>query len=233
MRLVRRIVFSTASGDEDAEPKSWLWYERPRGGDGDGSKSAIQRIELDHHTNDVTDNAVLIARKLGLPESMQEAVRVAGRLHDLGKSRPIFQKVLGNFDPNVLLAKSGGKGGRIRERYRHEFGSLVDAEYRSTDHPDIAAFRALDADMRELVLHLIAAHHGRGRPHFPADADEAYDPNPPPGADPSTVASEVPRRFARLQRRYGRWGLAYLESLLRAADYAASASPSKGKEVSE
>jgi len=30
-----------------------------------------------------------------------------------------------------------------------------------------------------------------------------------------------------LQRRYGRWGLAYLESLLRAADYDASAKPSR------
>lgn len=31
------------------------------------------------------------------------------------------------------------------------------------------------------------------------------------------------RRYADLQRRYGRWGLAYLESLLRAAGWAASA----------
>ena len=44
--------------------------------------------------------------------------------------------------------------------------------------------------------------------------------------DVSAVAGKVPQRFARLQRKYGRWGLAYLESLLRAADYAASASPS-------
>jgi len=36
------------------------------------------------------------------------------------------------------------------------------------------------------------------------------------------LLAEIPRRFARLQRAHGRWGLAYLESLLRAADYAAS-----------
>jgi CRISPR-associated endonuclease/helicase Cas3 len=29
-----------------------------------------------------------------------------------------------------------------------------------------------------------------------------------------------------LQQKYGRWGLAYLESLLRAADWSASANPS-------
>lgn len=49
-----------------------------------------------------------------------------------------------------------------------------------------------------------------------------------PTADPlkSAVGAAVPRRFSRLQSRYDRWGLAYLESLLRAADYAASSNPS-------
>jgi CRISPR-associated endonuclease/helicase Cas3 len=77
--------------------------------------------------------------------------------------------------------------------------------------------------MKELVLHLVAAHHGRGRPHFPAD--EAFDPQAT-FAENFRLAAEVPQRFARLQRRYGRWGLAYLESLLRAADWDASANPS-------
>ena len=34
----------------------------------------------------------------------------------------------------------------------------------------------------------------------------------------ATLVREVPLRFDRLQRRYGRWGLAWLESILRAAD---------------
>ena len=77
--------------------------------------------------------------------------------------------------------------------------------------------------MKDLVLHLIAAHHGRGRPHF--TSDEAFDPDAQ-SAVADTLAIEIPRRFARLQRTYGRWGLAYLESLLRAADWTASANPS-------
>src|SRR5204862_108536 len=118
------------------------------------------------------------------------------------------------------LAKSGKKKQPfgLQEDYRHEFGSLLDAVNQKE-------FVELEdkPDLRDLVLHLIATHHGRGRPHFPSD--EAFDPEPN-GQDAAAIAAEVPQRFARLQHRYGRWGLAYLESLLRAADWAASANPS-------
>jgi CRISPR-associated endonuclease/helicase Cas3 len=57
--------------------------------------------------------------------------------------------------------------------------------------------------------------------------DEAFDPAPGRTQADAELACDVPRRFARLQRKYGRWGLAYLESLLRAADWAASAEPSE------
>jgi CRISPR-associated endonuclease/helicase Cas3 len=96
----------------------------------------------------------------------------------------------------------------------------------------------LGPGMRDLVLHLIAAHHGRARPHFPVDPtsdppiDETFDPESD-SRMAAAVAIETPRRFARLQRQYGRWGLAYLESLLRAADYAASAKPSEFVERQE
>ena len=142
---------------------------------------------------------------------------MAARFHDHGKRRGAFQKVLGNFkNAEPLLAKSGTKNrnNQLKEDYRHEFGSLVDLE----SEPD---FQNLTSDdMKELIRHLIAVHHGYGRPHFP----NPYDPD---HSNTEAIAREVPRRFARLQRKYGRWGLAYLESLLRAADWAASAKPSE------
>jgi CRISPR-associated endonuclease/helicase Cas3 len=149
-----------------------------------------------------------------LPELEASAVALAAQWHDLGKRRDLWQRSIGNRDfPGVVLAKSGrnnllaGLNG-----YRHEFGSMVEA---SRD-PE---FLRLDPDTQDLVLHLIGAHHGRARPHFPAD--ESFDPACTDGIS-GELAREVPRRFGRLQRRYGRWGLAYLESLVRAADISAS-----------
>ncbi|MDY3557238.1 type I-U CRISPR-associated helicase/endonuclease Cas3 [Gemmata sp. JC717] len=221
MRLIRQIEFP-AGEDEDAEGKVWRWFERPQGGDGDWSRANLKPVTWETHTKDVTENATAIVEKLALDDLRDpvEVFRVAAECHDLGKRRNVFQAVLGNRDPNVWLAKSGAKGGRIAETYRHEFGSLID-----TANPDLApGFAHLSEDLKAFVLHVIAAHHGRGRPHFPEP--EAFDPERP-DADAKTVAREVPRRFAQLQRKYGRWGLAYLESLLRAADYAASAKPSE------
>jgi CRISPR-associated endonuclease/helicase Cas3 len=216
MRLIRRIDLS--SGDnEDTEGRSWYWFELSLGGDSEGSKNSNKPVTWVTHTKDVVGHTERIVQALPLGD-LRELFVLAAKYHDLGKQRKLFQTVLGNTRyPNRVLAKSGKKGGRIEERYRHEFGSLLDAEAHD-------GFKKLSADERELVLHLIAAHHGRGRPHFPTD--EAFDPEPQ-GRDADAVARGVPRRFARLQRKYGRWGLAYLESLLRAADYAASACPSE------
>ena len=50
-----------------------------------------------------------------------------------------------------------------------------------------------------------------------------------PGRFRAAVVDRASERA--LQKRFGRWGLAYLESLVRAADYAASASPSQTLEA--
>lgn len=222
MRMIRGIdVQPYAEESEEGSETTrryWRWYELPRIGDSDGSRAAIKPVALDVHTCDVTGNAKRIVERLGLPGDIANAIVVAARFHDLGKRRLRFQRVLGNPSTDILLAKSGrnGQASRIRDDYRHEFGSLLDAEM----EPE---FAKLTDEMKDVVRHLIASHHGRARPHFPGH--EAFDPEPN-GRDVEAVSAEVPRRFGRLQRKYGRWGLAYLESLLRASDYAASANPS-------
>jgi CRISPR-associated endonuclease/helicase Cas3 len=217
-RLVRELVLGNPE-DEDAEPETWLWYVRPLSADDDGSKTSRLPVTWDDHTRHVTDHAERIAAFLlkDRPD-LQRALVVAAKFHDLGKKRVVWQRSIGHRlpkdpKPEHWLAKSG-RGMKPLEltSYRHEFGSLVELE----SEPE---FQALTEDQRELVRHLIAVHHGRGRPHFPAD--EAFDPERSQ-ADAETVARGVPGRFAQLQRKYGRWGLAYLESLLRAADIAAS-----------
>lgn len=230
-RLVRKINLSQAEEDEvetDEEPSDrniWFWYESTWGGDGEGYTSAKEEVSLEDHTNDVAQIAEAFAKQLNLSDKIAGALKLAARWHDLGKNREHWQRSIDNPKyPQKCLAKPGpGKTMTQLGNYRHEFGSLIDAE----KEPE---FADLSPEAKDLTLHLIAAHHGRARPHFPQK--EVFDPdNPLPKAE--KIADEVPLRFERLQRRYGRWGLAYLESLLRAADYAASAGLTAKKETAK
>jgi CRISPR-associated endonuclease/helicase Cas3 len=194
----------------------WLWCDRPL----EGGRAANRSILWDQHVGRVVERATQIVAGLALPQKIAGAVIVAAKLHDHGKRRKQFQLTLGNRAfPSIVLAKSNGRGAaQFAEPFRHEFASMLDAG----SDPE---FAALDAEMQELVLHLIGAHHGRGRPHF--DPGDGFDPERP-SADSERLRFEALRRFAKLQRKYGRWGLAYLESLLRAADWGASAAESEG-----
>lgn len=229
MRLILKID-TRITDDEPADAEGvdgapvkrfWYWYEQPVLADGEGSAYAQKPVDLEMHNHQVSSIAQDFAQKLGLAPELIHAIALAGRFHDLGKHREKWQISIGNFEPGVWLAKSAGRMNfSIQTPYRHEFGSLLDV----CREPE---FCCLSEEMQDLVLHLIAAHHGRGRPHF--DSEETRDPERG-RVEASAMAGEVARRFARLQQRYGRWGLAYLESLLRAADYAASANPTESPE---
>lgn len=214
-RTIRKLSFPASN--EDDEPTFWSWYELIKSGDSEGSKFGKRAVLLSVHTQDVENNSKGFVNNLTLSKELNQAIQLAAKYHDLGKNRILWQRSIGNPNPVNLLGKSSNKmKSRDITAYRHEFGSLLDALKEKE-------FITLNDEMKDLVLHLIATHHGRGRPHFPEA--EAFD-HEPKGAKIQEMAWSVPSRFARLQRKYGRWGLAYLESLLRAADYAASAKPS-------
>jgi CRISPR-associated endonuclease/helicase Cas3 len=167
---------------------------------------------LDDHLTHVAKHAKALAEKLKIQE-LATAYESAGKFHDLGKCEQIWQKAAGNYDdryPRKAVAKSI-KPMRSRELngFRHELASLQHAEERLQDQP---------AELRDVILHLVAAHHGHARPCFQA---KAYDRRQL--STSKKAAMESARRFGRLQNRFGPWGLAYLEAIFKAADGLASA----------
>lgn len=207
MRLVRRLDLQVP-GEDDEEPAAnrryWNWYVRPQAADDDGSMSAKRPQELIWHCERAEAYAIRLAAALQLNPEETEALRLAAVWHDRGKDRDVWQRSIGNREyPRLVLAKSGGNTAITQwSGYRHEFGSLLEM-----------------GDASDLARHIVAAHHGRARPHFPDD--EAFDPKYSE-AIAGAAAVAVPVRFVRLQGKYGRWGLAYLESLLRVVDAWAS-----------
>lgn len=209
----------------------WKWYALPRSADDDGSRvSAGREILLKDHCGDVCRHVERIVTALGIANTPEgRALVFAAEAHDLGKDRGPWQRSIWNnkYSEGVVWAKSGHRRPpRELSTYRHEFGSVLDVLSLPENHRILKAmWDSLTEVERDLTLHVIAAHHGRARPHFPKD--EAFDQAAGRSSLAAKVAGEVPRRFGRLQRKYGRWGLAYLESILRAADATASAAPSE------
>ena len=171
-----------------------------------GSRVASTEMSLDEHHFRVERWCRRLGEALGLRAELVEALACAGRSHDLGKSRDSWQAAIGNPEPSRPLAKTshGHFDHRMTGGYRHELGSLLELADRAVGSvPD-----------KDLVLHLVAAHHGYSRPSFrPRAWDRAR-----PQAESARASAESLRRFARLSEKYGWYGLAYLESLLKAAD---------------
>lgn len=200
-----------------------------------------QKQTLVQHVHAVRKAVDHILSRLSFPKDIEPIVKLAAQLaadwHDHGKNREFFQRTVGGTpthsveqwqaqkkldddDTHQCLGKSGGRHrGKPARGYRHEFGSLrefVDA-FNARKLLDDAG-KPISQDVFDLAMHMIATHHGRGRPHFPKGG---FDPGCEMRSD--EIHTETVQRFARLQRRYGWWHLASLENLLRCADALASA----------
>lgn len=202
--------FLTTNPDED-ESREWLVVEKWRSESATEEDRAVGHCQLlEDHQRLAETRARELAKRLKLPESYAEMLAIAARLHDEGKRAPRWQRAFNAPTPGVYAKTLGPINFALLDGYRHEFKSL---EVAARD----AELRKLPRELQDLALHLIAAHHGFGRPIIGISGCEDAPPSRLEGR-----ARDVALRFARLQQHWGPWGLAWWESLLRATDHQAS-----------
>lgn len=200
-------------------------------------------VTMDDHCSDVVAYVERFTRTLGMPAKVADDLSLAASLHDAGKADSRFQTFLSGGDwwnrpDGPPLAKSGRSSpphawrrAGLPDRWRHEALSVRMA---------MAHHRFAEAHDPALVLWLIGTHHGLGRPFFgftDPQADiaghslfrcldfDGWRMEPGPGPQSLSFAYkglDWATMFERLKRKYGTWGLARLETILRLADHRAS-----------
>jgi CRISPR-associated endonuclease/helicase Cas3 len=215
----------------------------------DSASTASYRDEpvfLDDHVRGVSDLTDHYAHLCGLPGPLRQTLALAARWHDLGKADPRFQAWLHKGNARAadvaprLLAKGLRQDRRQRERDRDASGYPSGARHElvSARLAEVLSGRLDEPVDRDLLLHLIASHHGHARPFVPFYEEAAdlivscerlgLDAATPAATGLHRLGSGVAERFWCLVRRYGWWGLAYLESILRLADHRRSESERAG-----
>ncbi len=260
-----RLGAPAPGAEKEDEPRATSYFalvgrsrvQEDEGGDGttedDGASASLTGTEvtLTAHMKGVAEWAREFGDHCGLPSAIVRDVELAGRWHDAGKVDRRFQRMLhggSEYRASVAtepLAKSAivaaDRAARIRafERSgyprgaRHELASIALLEA----HSSLLAA----AGDRELVLHLVASHHGWCRPFAPVVPDpepvplvlDVGDGVPPVSSDHglARLDSGIADRFFRLTTRYGWFGLAWLEAILRLADHRRSEEEQHTKEA--
>jgi CRISPR-associated endonuclease/helicase Cas3 len=152
---------------------------------------------LKDHSEEAKSVAKQIVAKLGLSPELTHALTEAGFHHDDGKAHPLWQLALRGTNAGEPLAKQGYfSKPKLLGGLRHELVSALN-----------------NTSLGELAIWLILSHHGRCRPFLPV---KAYDPDRP--KESTELNARVPFMLEHLSRKYGLWGLAYLEAIVRGVD---------------
>jgi CRISPR-associated endonuclease/helicase Cas3 len=216
----------------------------------DDSSFRQVKVTLTAHSAHVRDLAGRYARAIGLDGAIVSDLALAAWMHDVGKADPRFQRwLVGGSEVRAallddLLAKSELPPGNAAQRriarqragyparYRHELLSLAMIQ----GHDSVLQ----EAHDRDLVLHLIASHHGWCRPFPPPISDQddldvqmqhgGHQLRSSTRHELARLDSGIASRFWRLIGRYGWWGLAWLEAVMRLADHRASEQETGGQQ---
>jgi CRISPR-associated endonuclease/helicase Cas3 len=240
-----------APGSKTPVPPVLVAAEEEEAADSDPSSFGARRQTLTEHTQEVIDAMKQLLEgldDLGV-NGHGEALLEAARKHDWGKAHPVFQQTLHGLQerpqesPAEILAKQDpgiGKRKHSQPHFRHELAS---------------ALAMLQTGSGDLEAYLAAAHHGKVRMSIRSmprekgkdgkriargvhEGDVLFQTDKLPGCELTLAPADLGRqtnegerawsdRVLALLEREGPFRLAYLETLLRAADERAS----QGKEA--
>jgi len=189
---------------EEGEKKVIMYFSKHK-----KSYKTYKAQLLQEHNADVLACIKAILSKLSVNDVEQQALISSAENHDEGKAREIWQEAAGNIGGPPLAKTSGMLNAAALHQYRHEFGTYMTLRNNSE-------IKNLNG-AKDLCLHVICTHHGRSRPNF----EKPFDPNYRDD-ECQKAADEAILRFSSLQKKYGRWGLAWYETVLRIADGLAS-----------
>ena len=202
----------------------------------DEMSRADTAVELELHGAAVAARARSIADHIGIAPELALTVERAGRLHDAGKADARFQRWLdpdgsqpapvakSKMPPSRWTAARVAAGWPAGGRHEELSARLVRRWLRAREDRD-------DDPLADLLVHLVVSHHGSGRPLIRPVPDgtaagvhaQIADTAVSAPADLSIVDWDQPARFVELNDRFGPWGLALLEAIVRRADHAVSA----------
>lgn len=202
--------------------------------DGNDASLTGTGVLLEDHLPGVGERAAAFGHRLGLSDALISDLRRAGELHDLGKVDSRFQAQMVGHDrvrqamqdkPLAKSLPSARPRPHLWPPVRHEVASVAMAQ-------SAQELMACCHDP-DLVLHLVATHHGQGRPLPRIVSDDcpqdlAYELDGTmlfarTNFSDTPMAIEMTDRFWRLSAKYGHHGLAWLEAILRLADHRQSA----------
>lgn len=216
--------------------------EIPHESNQDDNKSVSEQwVKLSQHSNDIVRECQKLCHLV--PEHLQDALIRASRWHDYGKAHPSWQESLPNSNENHIYAKvprSEKWKGPSRRGFRHELASMLAAR---------------NCEESPLVQYLILCHHGKVRTvidtwpseQVPPSNEQVFargvwegdqienevdlgdnfivSPQTLSLANVSSCLGEWVEQTNELLEKYGPYRLAYLEALVRVADWRASANP--------
>jgi CRISPR-associated endonuclease/helicase Cas3 len=218
-----------------------------------GSVAQRSWQSLTEHSEKTRDQARALLKVVdpALPDGVAEAVVTAAYLHDVGKAHGIWQDAICALaepgdQERIASGRPWAKSGRVGRLlfagnvpFRHELASLL-----LLDGPLSGLLD--DVADRHLACYLVLSHHGKLRVQV-RDPDQASEgtllgltqgspwPLPPILGQPAAQlivdleqfgyggARSWTRTALELRDRYGPFVLAYLETLVRVADWRASA----------